>query len=119
MGSPLGPTLANAILVHHKKNGFNVVHWNIDHYTIKGTLMTFVLLNSPEHLKHFHSYLNSCHLNISFTTENEKDNRMSFLDINIICVQGRFNTFVYHKPTFSRIDTYFDSFLPFSNKIGL
>ena len=44
----------------------------------------FVLFNSPEDLKRSHSYLNSCHPNISFTIENEKDNIMSFFDINII-----------------------------------
>ena len=44
----------------------------------------FVLFNSPKHLKRFPSYLNSCHLNISFNIENEKDNRMFFLEVNII-----------------------------------
>ena len=43
MGSPLGPILSNAFLVYHrKKNGWNVVHWNIDHYTIEGTLMIYL-----------------------------------------------------------------------------
>ena len=79
----------------------------------------FVLFNSAEDLKHFHSYLNSRHLNISFTIENEKDNRMSFLDINIIQKKDKFTTSVYRKPTFSGIYTRFDSFLPSSNKIGL
>ena len=65
------------------------------------------------------SYLNSCHLNISLTIEYEKDNRMSFIDVNIIHKKGKFTTSVYHKPTFSRIYTHFDSFLPSSNKIGL
>ena len=36
----------------------------------------------------------------SFTIENEKEIRMSFLDINIICEQGKFATFTYPKPTF-------------------
>ena len=44
---------------------------------------------------------------------------MSFLDVNIIREQGRFTTSVYRKPTFSRIYTHFDSFLPSSSKIGL
>ena len=56
---------------------------------------------------------------MSFTIENRKDNRMSFLDVNIIREKDKFTTSVYHKPTFSRIYTYFDSFLPSSNKIGL
>ena len=79
----------------------------------------FVLFNSLEHLKRFQSYLNSPHFNISFTIENEKDNRMFFLDVNIIREKNKFTTSVYCKPTFSGIYTHFDSFLPSSNKIGL
>ena len=41
-------------------------------------------LIQQNNLKSFYSYLNSRHLNISLTIKNEKDNRMSFLDINII-----------------------------------
>ena len=59
------------------------------------------------------------HLNISFTVENEKDYRMSFLDVNIIREKDKFTTSVYRKPTFSGIYTHFDSVLPSSNKIGL
>ena len=44
---------------------------------------------------------------------------MSFLDVNIIHDKDKFTTSVYRKPTFSRIYTHFDSFLPASNKIGL
>ena len=79
----------------------------------------FVLLNSAEHLKRFYSYLNSCHLNISLTIENEKGNRISFLDVNIIREKHKVFTSVYCKPIFSGIYTHFDSFLPSCNKIGL
>ena len=51
--------------------------------------------------------------------ENEKDNRISFLDVIIIREKDEFTTSVYRKPTFSGIYTHFDSFLPSSNKIGL
>ena len=78
----------------------------------------FVLFNSAEHLKHFHSYLNSCHLNLSFIIENEKHNRMFFLDVNIIREKGNFTTSVYRKPTFMGSYTHFDSFFPFCNKTG-
>ena len=81
--------------------------------------MIFVLFNAAEHPRCFCSYLNSLHFNISFTIENEKDNRMSFLDVNIIREKDKFTTSVYHKPTFSRIYTHFNNFLPSSNKIGL
>ena len=79
----------------------------------------FVLFNSAEHLKHFSSYLNSRHLNVSLTIENEKDNRMSFLDLSLIREKDKFTTSVYSKPTFSGIYTHFDSFLLSSTKIGL
>ena len=44
---------------------------------------------------------------------------MSFLDVNAICEKDKFTTSIYRKPTFSGIYTYFDNFLPSSNKIGL
>ena len=37
---------------------------------------------------------------------------MFFLDINIICEQGKFATSGYLKPTFSGLYTHFDSFSP-------
>ena len=58
----------------------------------------FVLFNSSEHLK---SQLNSGHANISFTIENEKESRRSFLDVNITCEQDKFTTSFSCKPTFS------------------
>ena len=53
---------------------------------------------------------------MSFTIEREKQNRMSFLDIEIIREDKTFTTFVYRKPIFSGVYTYFDSFyhLPIS-----
>ena len=120
VGSPLGPTLANAFLVYHKKNWLE--HCPLEYrplYYQRYVDYKFVLLNSAEHLKCFHSYLNFRQLNISFTTENEKDNRISFLDVNTIREKDKFITSVYRKPTFSGIYTHFDSFLPSSKKIGL
>ena len=85
MGSPLDPTFAIAFLVYHEKNWLE--HCPVEYrplYYCRYIDDIFVLFNSAEHLKRFYSYLNSHHLNISLTIENEKDNRMSFLDVNII-----------------------------------
>ena len=120
MGFSLGPTLANAFLVYHEKSC--IEHCPLEYrplYYWRYLDDIFVLFNSAEHLKRFHSYLNSCHLNISFVMESEKDNRMSFLGVNIIREKDKFTSSVYCKPTFSRIYTHFDSFLPSSDKIGL
>ena len=42
MGSPLGPTLANAFLVTTRKIGLYIVNWNTDDYKIEGTLMIYL-----------------------------------------------------------------------------
>ena len=49
---------------------------------------------------------------MSFTIENEKQNRVSFFDVQIICEDKTFTTSVYCKPTFSRVYTHFDNFFP-------
>ena len=46
---------------------------------------------------------------MSFTIETEYNNKMSFLDVNIISEEGKFTT-VSWKPTFSGAYTNFDSF---------
>ena len=120
MAPPLDPTLANAFLVCHEKNWLE--HCPVEHrplYYRRYVDDIFVLFNSVEHHKRSYSYLNSRHLIISLTIENEKNNRMSFLDVNIIHEKDRFITSVYGKPTFSGIYTHFDIFLPSSNKMGL
>ena len=43
---------------------------------------------------------------------------MSFLDVQIIRENKTFTTSVYCKPTFSGVDTHFDSFLPSNYKFG-
>ena len=53
---------------------------------------------------------------MSFTIESEKQNRMSFLDAQIICEDKIFTTSVYHKRTFSEISRHLTVFyhLPIS-----
>ena len=45
--------------------------------------------------------------------------KMSLLDVNIFCDQGKFANHVYRKQTFSGTYTHFDSFLPPIYKIGM
>ena len=96
MGFPLGPTLANALFVYHEKNWLE--HCPVEYrplYDRKYVDDIFVLFNSAEHLKRFHSYLNSRHLTISLTIENKKDNAMYFLDVNVIREKNKFTTSLY------------------------
>ena len=82
MGSPLGPTLANAFL------GFHETKWLQDcpldfkpifyHRYVDDT---FVLFKSAEHALLFQEYLNSKHASIKFTVETESNNSLAFLDV--------------------------------------
>ena len=53
-----------------------------------------------------------------FTIECEKQNRLSFLNIEIICKDKTFPKPAYCKPTFSGVYTHFDNFLPSTYKFG-
>ena len=89
MVSSLDPIFANTFLVYHVKNWLErCAHKHRSFYYRRYVGDIFFLFNSPEHLKRFQSYLNSRHVNVSFTIENEKDNRMPLLDVNIIREPG-------------------------------
>ena len=96
MGSPLGPSLANAFLAHHEQNWLDSfpLEYRSTYYR-RYVDDIFVLFKSSDHLKRFQSYLNSCHANMLFTIETEQNNKILFLDVNVISEQGRFVTSVY------------------------
>ena len=50
--------------------------------------------------------------------ETEKENKLSFLDVEIIREQGKFTTTIYQNPTFSGAYSNFESFLPSVSKFG-
>ena len=77
-----------------------------------------VLFTSSEYLEAFRNSLNSQHANVLFRIEREKQNRMSFLDVQIIREDKTFTTSVYRKTTFSGVYTHFDSFLPSTYTFG-
>ena len=70
------------------------------------------MFKKKDHVKKFLRYINSRHRNIKFTFAEEKDNKMSFLDISICRNNNALETSIFRKPTFSGVYTNFDSFLP-------
>ena len=84
IGSPLGPTLANAFLGNFEKNWPQNFPSDFRPYYYRQHVDDiFVLFDSPKHLEAFRNFLNGWHANMSFTIESEKQNRMSFLDVQI------------------------------------
>ena len=119
MGLPLGPTFANAFLVHFEKNWLqNCPSEFKSHDCWRYVDDIFVLFTLPKNLEAFRNFVNGRNANMSFTNEREKQNRISFLDTAIIPKDKEFTTSVYCKPTFSGVFTHFDSFLPSAYKFG-
>ena len=111
MGSPLGPTLANAFLCHFEKNWLNECPSQFKPVVYKRYVDDiFVLFKSKEHLKLFVNYMNSKHKNIKFAFEIEDLNNFSFLDVKITRKSKRFVPYIFRRATFSGILTNCDSF---------
>ena len=54
-----------------------------------------------------------------FSFEQEKNGKLSFLDVELSREKGKTVTTVYSKPTFSGVYTHFESFLPTVYKFGM
>ena len=68
IGSPLGSSLANAFLANHEQTVLDSFHLERKPpYYWQYVDDIFVLFKSSDHWKQFESYLNSCHVNMSFT----------------------------------------------------
>ena len=84
IGSPLGPTLVNAFLVHFEKSWLqNSASDFKPHYYGRYFDDIFVSFTSAKHLEAFQHFLNA---DMSFTIESEKQNRMFSFDVQIIGV---------------------------------
>ena len=78
-----------------------------------------MLFKRPEYVKPFVDYMNSKHKNINFSFETEKDEQMSFLDVNMFRENGNFVTNIYRKETFTGVYTNFSSFIRLEHEFGL
>ena len=84
MGSPLGPTLANAFLCCHEKIWLNECPDEFKPaYYRRSVDNILALFCPPDHLEKFKMYVNSKHRNIRFTCEKEQNNSMPFSDVLI------------------------------------
>ena len=111
MGSPIGPTFANAFLSYYERVWLNECPdafkplFSYRRYVDD----TFLIFKDSSHFPFFLNYLNSKHRNIEFTAELEVNNKLSFLDIDIENTEEGFLTSIYRKPTFTGLCTKFTS----------
>ena len=120
MGSPLGPTLANAFLYHFGKKWLSECPAGFLPSVYKRYVDgIFVAFNSYSQLLKLVDYMNHQHPNIKFAFEVGKNKNFSFSDFKICRENNKFTASVFRKPTFSGVFTNFDSFVPISYKHGL
>ena len=120
MGSCLGPSFANIFMCYNEEKWLeNCPSEFKPLYYRRYVDDIFVLFRAPEHIDYFTNYMNSCHENIRFTNESEKDNSMPFLDFDFIRERNKFTSKIYRKPTFTGVFTNFQSLIPTQYKVGL
>ena len=84
MDSPLGPSLANAFLSYHGKKLLNNCPQGFKPVVYRRYVDDiFILFKSNDHLTYFQDFLNFCHINMSFSMETEKKNKLSFLGVEL------------------------------------
>ena len=119
MGSPLGPVLANLFMGYHERN------W-LQEFDIGEVLLyrryvddIFCMFRNEIDAENFFKYLNSKHPTIKFTMEKETNKFLPFLDVLDKNERRIFTNSVYSKKTATGLFTQYNSFTPFSYKIGL
>ena len=99
MGSPLGPTLANAFLCHYERLWLDSCPPKFKPVVYRRYVDDiFILFKSKDHLLLFATYMNTRHNNLKFTFHFEQNNSFSFLDVKITCGSNGFSTSVFVKP---------------------
>ena len=99
MRSSFGQSLTNAFLAHHEQNWSDSCLFEYRPLYLRQYVEDiFKLFKSSDHLQRFQSYLNYCHVNTSFTIQTEQNNKISFLDVNLIRGHGKFLTSAYQVP---------------------
>ena len=100
MGSPLGPILADLFMsnLEQKLNRFSV---NKPLIWIRYVDDIFCIFKKQQNIEDFLKRINKWHPNIKFTSEDERNEKLAFLDvlINRDNLNNKYNTTIYRKPT--------------------
>ena len=84
MGSPLGPSLANAFLSYYEKSWLNNCPQGFKPFFYRRYVDDiFILFKWNDLLKCFQDFLNSCHINMSFSMKTEKRTNYPFLTLKL------------------------------------
>ena len=117
MGSPLGPVIANIFMSELEGNLVPQLSTKMSVW-LRYVDDTFTFLREEE-IENVKTVLNNFHPKIKFTHEIEKNNSLSFLDVNISRnVDNSFSTSVFRKPTDTNVYVHWKAHAPKIWKIG-
>ena len=114
VGSPLAPILARIFMVELERNLLPILkdHLSCWEPYIDDSIC-FIKNGSVEHVL---STLNNFHSSIKFTYETESGNKLSFLDVLLICSGDNIEACVFRKSNNTDIYIHWNSFAPFQCK---
>jgi hypothetical protein len=119
MGSPLGPLFANIFMDEFEKKHMETLKTMGVKEWMRYVDDVFAIIDKKESSKKILAYLNNQHPNIRFTIEDEKHNKIPFLDTSVNKTNLGFSTTLYHKPTFTGVYLNWTSLTSRKYKISL
>ena len=117
MGSPLGPILTNIFVWFYEKLLFD--RFPKPYIYLRYMDNIFACFCSSNEALSFFYCLNDLHTSLTFTMDEEKNNKLSFLDALAECCSFAFITSIYTKPMFTGLYSSWDAFAPKSRKVNL
>ena len=112
-------TLPNTVLAYFGKNRLlNCSSEFKPYYSQRYVVDIFVFFTLPEQSEAFSNSLNGRHANMPITIENEKQNRMSFLDVQLF-MKIKHSPLLFTLNLSLREFMHLDSFLPSTYKFGI
>ena len=117
VGSTLGPILANIFVGFQERHLFK--KFSKPFIYLRYVDDTFVSFGSRNDVLLFFHKLNGLYSSLTFTMEEENNNKQPFLDVLVERCDSSFLTSVYKKPTFTGLYLSWHSFAPRSRKLNL
>ena len=81
MGSPLGPVMANIFMCELERKALEQYNGTLPSLYRRYVDDTFLVFNTSSDMLSFFKWMNKQHPSITFTKEEEQDNKLSFLDV--------------------------------------
>ena len=101
MDSPLAPVLANIFMDFHESKWLNEYNLNKPKFGLTYVDDILAAFDNQQDSLNFLNFLNNRHPNIKFTTENQNNHSIAFLDVFISGINNQNLTLQTYKSTYT------------------